>query len=143
MRNRRLNILSAIVATTGTAYLVLQHIIESNQNLSGMSWMGLALLCTALLGIIAARIQLDKAFSIGAEARKLVTTGLYRYVRNPLYVFSILFGAGVLLFLGFKIYLPLLLPVAIIQYVRSKREAEVLEAAFGEEYRVYRQKTWF
>jgi protein-S-isoprenylcysteine O-methyltransferase Ste14 len=40
----------------------------------------------------------------------------------------------------------LLLPLIIVipmQIVRARREATVLEAAFGEEYRRYRQQTWF
>jgi protein-S-isoprenylcysteine O-methyltransferase Ste14 len=30
-----------------------------------------------------------------------------------------------------------------MQIVRARREAAVLEAAFGEEYRRYRRQTWF
>ena len=38
----------------------------------------------------------------------------------------------------------LLLPVIVVmQTVRARREAQVLEAAFGDAYREYRCKTWF
>jgi protein-S-isoprenylcysteine O-methyltransferase Ste14 len=30
-----------------------------------------------------------------------------------------------------------------IQVVRARQEAKVLEARFGDEYREYREKTWF
>jgi protein-S-isoprenylcysteine O-methyltransferase Ste14 len=30
-----------------------------------------------------------------------------------------------------------------VQTIRARREARVLEAAFGEAYREYRKKTWF
>jgi len=33
--------------------------------------------------------------------------------------------------------------VLIGQTIRARREARVLEAAFGDEYREYRRKTWF
>jgi protein-S-isoprenylcysteine O-methyltransferase Ste14 len=36
-----------------------------------------------------------------------------------------------------------LLVLVIGQTVRGRREAQVLEAAFGDEYREYRRKTWF
>jgi protein-S-isoprenylcysteine O-methyltransferase Ste14 len=37
-----------------------------------------------------------------------------------------------------------LIPVIIIvQTIRAHREAQVLEAAFGDTYREYRSKTWF
>jgi protein-S-isoprenylcysteine O-methyltransferase Ste14 len=29
------------------------------------------------------------------------------------------------------------------QYFRIKREEQVLEAAFGDDYRAYKSKTWF
>ena len=40
---------------------------------------------------------------------------------------------------------PLVLMVALIpvQVMRARREAEVLQAAFGEEYTQYRRGTWF
>jgi protein-S-isoprenylcysteine O-methyltransferase Ste14 len=30
-----------------------------------------------------------------------------------------------------------------LQIIRARREAAVLEAAFGEDYRLYRRQTWF
>jgi protein-S-isoprenylcysteine O-methyltransferase Ste14 len=30
-----------------------------------------------------------------------------------------------------------------VQTLRARREAQVLEAAFGDAYRDYRRKTWF
>lgn len=37
----------------------------------------------------------------------------------------------------------LLAVVVVIQVVRAQREARVLEAKFGEDYRAYRSRTWF
>jgi protein-S-isoprenylcysteine O-methyltransferase Ste14 len=38
----------------------------------------------------------------------------------------------------------LLLPVIVaMQTLRAHREAQVLEAAFGDAYREYRRRTWF
>jgi protein-S-isoprenylcysteine O-methyltransferase Ste14 len=37
----------------------------------------------------------------------------------------------------------LLLVVIAIQIFRARHEANVLQAAFGDEYRDYRRKTWF
>jgi protein-S-isoprenylcysteine O-methyltransferase Ste14 len=33
--------------------------------------------------------------------------------------------------------------VFVMQIVRARREASVLETAFGDAYREYRRKTWF
>ena len=37
----------------------------------------------------------------------------------------------------------LFVAIVIMQTIRARREAQVLEAAFGEAYREYRRKTWF
>jgi protein-S-isoprenylcysteine O-methyltransferase Ste14 len=33
--------------------------------------------------------------------------------------------------------------IAVMQTLRARREARVLEAAFGDAYRDYRRRTWF
>ena len=63
--------------------------------------------------------------------------------RNPIYVFAELFLAGLALYLQSWWPLVAMLAVIPIQVVRAQKEAAVLEAAFGEEYRSYRMSTWF
>jgi protein-S-isoprenylcysteine O-methyltransferase Ste14 len=102
------------------------------------------LLILAGIGFIAlARYQLGKSFSVKPEAHKLITTGLYSKIRNPIYVFGMVLIMGVILVLQ-RPALWLVLVVALIaQTIRARREARVLEAAFGDAYREYRRKTWF
>lgn len=90
-----------------------------------------------------ARLQLGMSFSGGARATALVTHGLYSKIRNPIYVFGGLFIAGLFTFIG-NPYLALLLLIIIpIQLARIRREETVLEAAFGDDYRAYKRRTWF
>jgi protein-S-isoprenylcysteine O-methyltransferase Ste14 len=96
-----------------------------------------------ICGIVAARYQLGRSFAIKAEARQLVTNGIYSRIRNPIYVFGMIMLAGVALMLHRPIlwlFLPL---IAVMQITRARREAAVLEAAFGDAYREYRRRTWF
>jgi protein-S-isoprenylcysteine O-methyltransferase Ste14 len=93
--------------------------------------------------ILLARIQLGRAFSVRARASRLVTTGLYSRIRNPIYVFGCFFFLGLAMFIPAWWLLLALVIVVPMQVVRSRREAAVLEATFGEEYRRYRQQTWF
>jgi protein-S-isoprenylcysteine O-methyltransferase Ste14 len=92
--------------------------------------------------IVVARIQLGRSFSVRAKATRLVTTGLYARIRNPIYIFGCFFFLGLAMFIPTWWLLLLLLIVIPMQIVRSRREAAVLEATFGEEYRRYRRQTW-
>ena len=101
----------------------------------------LAALGISLIGV--ARYQLGKSFSVRAEAHHLVTSGLYSKIRNPIYVFGIVMLLGLTLVLQVPTMWGFLVVVAVAQTIRARREARVLEAAFGDAYREYRRKTWF
>jgi protein-S-isoprenylcysteine O-methyltransferase Ste14 len=104
---------------------------------------GLALLFFGMLMVTIARIQLGNAFSVTAQANMLVTRGLYSRIRNPVYVFSAIALAGLLLYLNRPPLLLVLVPLVVVQVVRAGRESKVLEERFGDAYREYKAKTWF
>jgi protein-S-isoprenylcysteine O-methyltransferase Ste14 len=104
---------------------------------------GIALAALAFPLWIAARVQLGSAFSLKAEARRLVTSGLYAKLRHPVYVFGTLAGLASLLALQIWPLVALALALAPITYLRARGEERVLAAAFGEEYQRYRERTWF
>ncbi|HUO27265.1 MAG TPA: isoprenylcysteine carboxylmethyltransferase family protein [Candidatus Aquilonibacter sp.] len=106
-------------------------------------WVGSGLVVAGIAGIATARYQLGKSFSIKAEAHKLVTRGLYSKIRNPIYVFGVLLFAGFVMVVQKPILWLLVIIIVAGQTVRARREARVLEAAFGDEYREYRRRTWF
>lgn len=104
---------------------------------------GMCLLVVGFIFWTVARFQLGASFAVTAQARQLVTRGLYSKLRNPIYVFgSCVIAGGILLFtkpLGLLIF-AVIIP---LQIWRAGKESAVLEAAFGEEYRKYRAGTWF
>jgi protein-S-isoprenylcysteine O-methyltransferase Ste14 len=104
---------------------------------------GTALMIAGLSGIAVARYQLGRSFAIRAEAHQLVTQGVYSKIRNPIYVFGTGLIAGFILILHRPIGWVFLVVIIAIQVLRARREARVLEAAFGDAYRDYRRKTWF
>jgi len=104
---------------------------------------GTALVVTGICGIATARYQLGRSFAIKAEARQLVTHGLYSKIRNPIYVFGVVLFAGFVLVIQRPILWLVVVVVIIGQTVRARREARVLEATFGDAYREYRRTTWF
>ncbi|HEX8789616.1 MAG TPA: methyltransferase [Polyangiaceae bacterium] len=104
---------------------------------------GLALTLVGLTLITLARWQLGDAFSIEPRATTLVTRGLYARIRNPVYVFGLVLLAGLVLYLDQVWFLLALIPLAIVQVIRARREARVLEERFGDAYRAWRARTWF
>jgi protein-S-isoprenylcysteine O-methyltransferase Ste14 len=104
---------------------------------------GLVVTLAGLSLLTLARWQLGDAFSIEPRATMLVTGGLHARIRNPVYVFGLVLFAGILLYLDQPGLLPVLIPLAVMQMIRARREAKVLEQRFGDEYRAYRASTWF
>ena len=101
----------------------------------------LLLIGTAL--VFTARFQLGRSFSVTPQARKLITHGLYSRIRNPIYVFGTIAIAGLCLILQRPYVWILVLFVIAMQTARARKESQVLEAKFGDEYRTYRSRTWF
>ena len=106
-------------------------------------WLGLAIAIPALALLFVARFQLGGSFSVTPQARQLVTQGLYSKIRNPIYFFGEIMIAGFFIAIH-RPWLLLLLAIVIpMQIVRAGKEAKVLEEKFGDEYRQYKQRTWF
>ena len=106
-------------------------------------WVGLALCLTGLSGVILARYTLGRSFSIAAKATQLVTTGIYSRIRNPIYVSGVIFIAGLIVMVRRPLLGLILVIIIPMQILRARREAQVLEAKFGDAYRRYRDRTWF
>ena len=104
---------------------------------------GLCIALPAAVLLFTARWQLGESFSVTPQARELVIHGLYAKIRNPIYVFSGLLILGILISLQYRYALLPLLVLIPLQIVRARQEAGVLEARFGEQYRKYREGTWF
>lgn len=103
-------------------------------------------LCLIIAGFIlwtTARFQLGSSLTVTARAKQLVNRGLYSKFRNPIYLFGSCTIAGLILLLGRPLWLLIFAAVIPLQVWRGRKEAQVLEAKFGEEYRRYRAATWF
>lgn len=73
-------------------------------------------------------------------ATALVTAGIYRRLRNPMYAGLVLFVAGLAVLLASDWMLVMTLAlVPVLHFGVVRREERYLEAKFGDTYRRYRQ----
>jgi protein-S-isoprenylcysteine O-methyltransferase Ste14 len=87
-----------------------------------------------------ALMQLGRSFSMMAEARRLVTSGPYRFVRHPLYLAEELAIIGLAMqFFSWATALVLIVQIAF-QLRRMHNEEAVLAESFPE-YAAYRRRT--
>jgi protein-S-isoprenylcysteine O-methyltransferase Ste14 len=103
---------------------------------------GIGLLVVGLCFLTVARVYFEASFPT-LHSPRLVTQGIYKRIRHPIYTFSLITFAGLLLYLDEPWALSLMIPILVVQIWRARREERVMEAYFGEEYRRYKQQTWF
>src|SRR3974390_300067 len=89
--------------------------------------------CWNSLGRCWIRFVDDRSFSVGAsfavkaEARHLVTRGLYSRIRNPIYVFGSWVIVGGILLFGKPVWLLIFVVLIPLQIWRARKESAVLE----------------
>jgi protein-S-isoprenylcysteine O-methyltransferase Ste14 len=90
-------------------------------------------------------IELGKNWSISLELREghqLVTSGLYRHVRHPMYTSIFLYALGQALVVPNWIVGPANLVAFLVLFaVRVQSEEQMMAAKFGDEYRNYLART--
>ncbi|MFG1691430.1 methyltransferase family protein [Gemmatimonadota bacterium] len=109
-----------------------------------LSYSGLAVIAAGIgLNLWSARVlrQRNKHTDFDTIPRALVTDGVFRFSRNPLYLGGVTVLGGIALFLGtlvtFVFPFALLL---ILDRFHIPFEERILEAEFGEEFREYRRR---
>jgi protein-S-isoprenylcysteine O-methyltransferase Ste14 len=102
---------------------------------------GAILFVTALPLLAVSRRQLGEAFSVGPQAKILVTHGLYSRIPHPMYAFLDLALLGVVTMIRIPWLLIVWVGLMAVQALQARHEARVLEQAFGEAYSSYRRRT--
>jgi len=94
-----------------------------------------------LVSIVAFRKARTTVTPLAPEkASSLVTGGLYRFTRNPMYLGMLLILMGIAVLLGSPINVAILgVFIAYITAFQIKPEETLLEQNFGEVYRQYKQ----
>ena len=106
------------------------------------AYVGLAIAIAGFALWMTARKQLGASFTLGAEARGLVTTGVYSKFRHPIYLFAFVAYTGLFLMWGSWFSFLVFGLFNLIQMYRIRKEEAALDQAFGDAYRRYREQTW-
>jgi protein-S-isoprenylcysteine O-methyltransferase Ste14 len=110
-----------------------------------MGWIGAVVEICFLALFYASHRQLGRNWSVTLEIRdnhRLVTDGLYRYVRHPMYSSFWLWAlAQVLLLPNWVAGAAGLVGVGILYFTRVGVEEAMMQRSFGDEYRAYAGRT--
>jgi protein-S-isoprenylcysteine O-methyltransferase Ste14 len=107
--------------------------------------LGIVTLCGALLLFYRSHADLGKNWSISLQIRdehRLVTSGIYRFIRHPMYTsFFLLAIAQVLLLPNWFAGLAGLVGVTILYAFRVRQEERMMLERFGTDYQAYMART--
>jgi protein-S-isoprenylcysteine O-methyltransferase Ste14 len=99
-----------------------------------------ALMLTGTLLALWSALALGRSFSLLPQARTLVTSGPYRFVRHPMYAGGLLIALGEVWLRFSPLVLGLNLVFLAAQLVRLRYEEDLLARTFPE-YAAYRKRT--
>jgi protein-S-isoprenylcysteine O-methyltransferase Ste14 len=95
------------------------------------------------LGVLSFK-ALGRNFRVYMAPRRsgtLVTTGIYRYVRHPMYTGVIVGFLGYLILFGSLFLVPVWVVMTLLYVIKTAREERALADKYLD-YEEYRQKTW-
>jgi len=134
----------AFIYVGGLAIGLLVHLRYPVQLLPAPFKVGIALLLLVVSGPIfvstrRAYYRAKTTFYFSEPSTALITSGPYRYSRNPGYVsLAMLFGAIGFLLNSLWVLLMVVPAMIVVHFGIIKREERYLEAKFGDEYREYK-----
>ncbi len=142
MKNYVLNYLTLILVYIAFFFVIINY-FSTNSNANFFTYFGLILMIISLFFFTLARIKLGSSFQASAAAKKLIKDGIYKVIRHPIYFFGFTFILGFIIFIQKFYGLIFLIILFLLQMKRIKKEEQVLEEKFGEEYLDYKKHTWF
>jgi protein-S-isoprenylcysteine O-methyltransferase Ste14 len=134
------SILILLAAVRADLPLLLTGLVE----LPWLKYAGLVLCYGGLVIFLLALCSFGLAWRIGIDehhSNTLITTGVFKYSRNPIFLFMDLYFAGVLLIYPAPAFLLLTLLTVVGIHLQILREEKFLANKFGEQYSAYKNKT--
>ncbi len=130
--------------------LGLEWLVRADTNLGRIGlYVGLALIVVSVIIAVLARRQFLKggtSLRVEVPSTAILSTGPYRFSRNPLYLTLAMLQVGIGLALGFAWIVVMVVPAILVtRFGVIAREERYLERKFGEEYLNYKNRVrrWF
>ena len=109
-----------------------------------IKYIGILFCYIGLIIFLLALISFGKSWRIGIDEKnsnELVTNGIFKYSRNPIFLFMDLYFIGIMLIYPNIVFMLLALGTIIGIHSQILREEEFLIKKFGEKYIEYKNKT--
>ncbi len=141
-----LALLSVGVGVLPLVYIFTPWLNFANYQLpSWAGWTGAAIFAVGLWVLWRAHAALGPYWSDSVQLRQghqLITSGIYRHIRHPIYTFGWLLGiAQALLLWNWVVAVAGLASFALIYFLRVPREEQMMLDQFGEAYQAYMNRT--
>jgi protein-S-isoprenylcysteine O-methyltransferase Ste14 len=117
--------------------------IEPLERSLSIRWMGYILCAASLVWIYVAQSHMGSSWRVGIDAHNrtmLVTDGLYRFSRNPIFFGMIVSFVGVFLVLPNATLLALVLSFVFMLQVQVRLEEDHLRRMHGDEYAEFQRR---
>jgi len=110
----------------------------------GLVYVGLTLGGVGMALWIASMIQMGTSLSVLPGGDRLISHGVFRFFRHPVYLGITFAFGGLFLAIGSTVGMIYWAVVVIpLNLLRARWEERALQEKFGDAYQAYRKQTWF
>jgi protein-S-isoprenylcysteine O-methyltransferase Ste14 len=109
-----------------------------------IKYIGILFCYIGLIIFLLALISFGKSWRIGIDennSNELITGGIFKYSRNPIFLFMDLYFIGIMLIYPNIVFILLALGTIVGIHLQILREEDFLIKKFGEKYNEYKNKT--
>ncbi|NIP39382.1 MAG: isoprenylcysteine carboxylmethyltransferase family protein [Candidatus Dadabacteria bacterium] len=125
-------------------YFIRLSLVQHHQLASILDITGAALIIVSLIFPVLAVKTLQKSKTthmVSEPTTAIVSSGVFKYSRNPIYLSGITLYIGISLIINSLILITLVIPLFfVIRQGLVKREEDYLERKFGEQYLNYKKR---
>ncbi|WP_228455320.1 methyltransferase family protein [Chryseobacterium sp. Tr-659] len=115
----------------------------TSMNLDGLKYIGIILMIGAFLWVTVAQLQMKDSWRIGIDEEvktELITRGLFRFSRNPIFLGMTVSLAGFFLAFPTMITLLFLFMGSVLIQIQIRLEEDYLDKQHGEIYFAYKKR---